>query len=333
MSTESSKLIQAAVLYKLQTLAESTQLLSESVRASSDLAWVGEAGPILVVVPTQFIRSVLSQLPRHGQTLIFCAKGIEASSLQFPVDIARETIDGSAIAVLSGPTFAHEVAVIMQHGLKRMVQDQEDVYYYVTLMNENYAQPGLVEGDEEGILRGMYKFKSVAKDSKLRVQLMGSGTILREVIAAQELLEKDWGIGSDVWSVTSFTELRRDGLDCERAALLNPEGKDLPVPYVTTQLAKTDGPIVVSTDYIKAFGDQIRPFVPKDRTFKVLGTDGFGRSDYRFKLREHFEVDRHFVVLAALRALAEDGKIPFSKASEAIAKYGINPSKANPHHA
>ena len=231
------------------------------------------------------------------------------------------------------PTFAHEVAVIMQHGLKRMVQDQEDVYYYVTLMNENYAQPGLVEGDEDGILRGMYKFKSVAKDSKLRVQLMGSGTILREVIAAQELLEKDWGIGSDVWSVTSFTELRRDGLDCERAALLNPEGKDLPVPYVTTQLAKTDGPIVVSTDYIKAFGDQIRPFVPKDRTFKVLGTDGFGRSDYRFKLREHFEVDRHFVVLAALRALAEDGKIPFSKASEAIAKYGINPSKANPHHA
>ncbi|RSE59496.1 pyruvate dehydrogenase (acetyl-transferring), homodimeric type [Alcaligenes faecalis] len=231
------------------------------------------------------------------------------------------------------PTFAHEVAVIMQHGLKRMVQDQEDVYYYVTLMNENYAQPGLVEGDEEGILRGMYKFKSVAKDSKLRVQLMGSGTILREVIAAQELLEKDWGIGSDVWSVTSFTELRRDGLDCERAALLNPEGKDLPVPYVTTQLAKTDGPIVVSTDYIKAFGDQIRPFVPKDRTFKVLGTDGFGRSDYRFKLREHFEVDRHFVVLAALRALAEDGKIPFSRASEAIAKYGINPSKANPHHA
>ncbi|GHC36276.1 pyruvate dehydrogenase E1 component [Alcaligenes pakistanensis] len=231
------------------------------------------------------------------------------------------------------PTFSHEVAVIMQHGLKRMVQDQEDVYYYVTLMNENYAQPGLVDGDEDGILRGMYKFKSVAKDSKLRVQLMGSGTILREVIAAQDLLEKDWGIGSDVWSVTSFTELRRDGLDCERAALLNPEGKDLPVPYVTTQLQKTDGPIVVSTDYIKAYGDQIRPFVPKDRTYKVLGTDGFGRSDFRFKLREHFEVDRHFVVLAALRALAEEGKIPFSKASEAIAKYGINPSKANPHHA
>ncbi|WP_406611973.1 pyruvate dehydrogenase (acetyl-transferring), homodimeric type [Alcaligenes aquatilis] len=231
------------------------------------------------------------------------------------------------------PTFAHEVAVIMQHGLKRMVQDQEDVYYYITLMNENYAQPGLVEGDEDGILRGMYKFRSVAKDSKLRVQLMGSGTILREVIAAQDLLEKDWGIGSDVWSVTSFTELRRDGLDCERAALLNPEGKDLPVPYVTTQLQNTDGPIVVSTDYIKAFGDQIRPFVPKNRTLKVLGTDGFGRSDYRFKLREHFEVDRHFVVLAALRALAEEGKIPFSKASEAIAKYGINPSKANPQHA
>ncbi|MGE8547841.1 pyruvate dehydrogenase (acetyl-transferring), homodimeric type [Alcaligenes sp. WGS1538] len=231
------------------------------------------------------------------------------------------------------PTFAHEVAVIMQNGLKRMVEDQEDVYYYVTLMNENYPQPGLVEGDEEGILRGMYKFKSAGEGSKLRVQLMGSGTILREVIAAQELLEKDWGIGSDVWSVTSFTELRRDGLDCERTALLNPEGKDLPVPYVTAKLQGTEGPIVVSTDYVKAFGDQIRPFVPKDRTFKVLGTDGFGRSDFRSKLREHFEVNRHFVVLAALRALAEEGKIPFSKASEAIAKYGINPAKANPHHA
>ncbi|MGG4603612.1 pyruvate dehydrogenase (acetyl-transferring), homodimeric type [Paenalcaligenes sp. Me131] len=230
------------------------------------------------------------------------------------------------------PAFAHEVAVIMRDGLRRMVQEQEDVYYYITLMNENYAQPGLKSGDEDGILRGMYKFKSVDA-GKLKVQLMGSGTILREVIAAQELLEKDWGVGSDVWSVTSFTELRREGLDCERYSLLNPADKKAPVPYVTQKLAETDGPIVASTDYIKAFADQIRAFVPEGRTYRVLGTDGYGRSDYRYKLREHFEVDRHFVVLSALRALSDEGKLPREKVLEAIKKYGINPEKANPHHA
>ncbi|HLS43305.1 MAG TPA: pyruvate dehydrogenase (acetyl-transferring), homodimeric type [Paenalcaligenes sp.] len=230
------------------------------------------------------------------------------------------------------PTFAHEVAVIIRDGLRRMVENQEDIYYYITLMNENYSQPGLKTGDEEGILRGMYKFKSVEKGD-LHVQLMGSGTILREVIAAQELLEKDWGIGSDVWSVTSFTELRRDGLDCERHSLLNPEDKNAPVPYVTQQLQDTKGPVVASTDYVKAFADQIRQFVPNDRTYRVLGTDGYGRSDYRYKLREHFEVDRHFVVLSALRALADEGKLPISKVTEAIKKYGINTDKANPHHA
>ena len=230
------------------------------------------------------------------------------------------------------PTFAHEVAIIIRDGLRRMVENQEDVYYYITLMNENYAQPGLKAGDEEGVLRGMYKFKSVGKGD-LRVQLLGSGTILREVIAAQDLLEKDWGIGSDVWSVTSFTELRRDGLDCERHSLLNPEDKKAPVPYVTQQLKDTSGPIVASTDYVKAFADQIRLFVPKDRTYRVLGTDGYGRSDYRYKLREHFEVDRHFVVLSALRALADEGKLPLNKVTEAIKKYGINTNKANPHHA
>ncbi|KDB63121.1 putative pyruvate dehydrogenase (acetyl-transferring), homodimeric type, partial [Bordetella bronchiseptica B18-5 (C3)] len=229
------------------------------------------------------------------------------------------------------PTFAHELAVIIQHGLKRMVEDQENVYYYLTVMNENYPQPGLTAGDEEGIIRGMYKLKSHGK-GKQRVQLMGSGTILREVMAAQELLEADWGVASDIWSVTSFTELRRDGLDAERHNLLHPEGKQQ-VPYVTTQLAKSEGPIIASTDYMKLFADQIRPFVPKDRTYKVLGTDGFGRSDFRYKLREHFEVDRHFVVLASLRALADEGKIPAAKVAEAIKKYGINPNKANPHHA
>jgi pyruvate dehydrogenase E1 component, homodimeric type len=230
------------------------------------------------------------------------------------------------------PTFAHEVAVIIRHGLKRMVEDQENVFYYLTVMNENYPQPGLKPGDEEGIIRGMYKFRSVGK-GKLRVQLLGSGTILREVLAAQELLENDWGIASDAWSVTSFTELRRNGLDCERHNLLHPQDKKPQVPYVTELLSKTEGPIVASTDYMKLFADQIRPFIPKGRTYRVLGTDGFGRSDYRAKLREHFEVDRRFVTIAALKSLADEGAVPASKVAEAIKKYGINPEKANPHYA
>ncbi len=229
------------------------------------------------------------------------------------------------------PTFAHELAVIIQHGMKRMVEDQEDVYYYITVMNENYPQPGLKKGDEEGIIRGMYLHKSVGK-SKKRVQLMGSGSILREAIAAADLLEQDWGIGSDIWSVTSFTELRREGLDCERYNLLHPEKKPK-VPYVTSKLEKTTGPIVATTDYMKLYSDQIRPFIPKGRDFKVLGTDGFGRSDFRYKLREHFEVDRHFVVLSALKALADEGTVEKSVLTQAIKKYGINVDKANPQYA
>ncbi len=232
------------------------------------------------------------------------------------------------------PTYAHELAVIIQNGLERMIQNQENVFYYITVMNENYAHPGLSKGDEEGIIRGMYKLRSAGKaKNKLHVQLMGSGTILREVQAAQDLLEKDWGVSSDLWSVTSFTELRRNGLDCERHRLLNPEDANPPVPYVTQKLQETAGPIVVSTDYVKLFGDQIRPFVPAGRHLSVLGTDGFGRSDFRYRLREHFEIDRHFVVLAALRALADEGAVPAAKVAEAIKKYGIDPNKANPQHA
>jgi pyruvate dehydrogenase E1 component len=230
------------------------------------------------------------------------------------------------------PAFAHEVAVIIRSGLQRMMHDQEDVFFYITVMNENYAQPGLKAGDEEGILKGMYKLQSSAKPAKHHVQLMGSGTILREVLAAQELLEKDWGVTSDVWSVTSFTELRRDGLDAERHNLLHPAEPSREA-YVTRQLKGTQGPIIVSTDYIKAYGDMIRPFVPAGRPLKVLGTDGFGRSDFRSELRKHFEIDRHFVVLAALRSLADEGAIDIKKCAEAIAKYGIDPEKANPHHA
>ncbi|MCL4764335.1 MAG: pyruvate dehydrogenase (acetyl-transferring), homodimeric type, partial [Burkholderiales bacterium] len=230
------------------------------------------------------------------------------------------------------PCFVHEVAVIIHHGLKRMVQDQENVYFYLTLMNENYAHPGLRQGDEEGIVRGGYLLRAGPKKAEHRVQLLGSGTILREVLAAAELLENEWGVAGDVWSITSFTELRREGLDCERWNLLHPADKPRQ-PYVTKLFEKTSGPLVASTDYMKLFADQVRPFVPKGRSYHVLGTDGFGRSDFRYRLREHFEVDRRFVVLAALKSLADEGAIPAKKVSEAIRKYGIDPSKTNPHHA
>ena len=232
------------------------------------------------------------------------------------------------------PSFAHEVAVIMQDGLRRMVQNQENVFYYITLLNENYAMPGLQPGTEQQILKGMYLLKAGQKvpQSGLRVQLLGSGSILRESLFAQEILEKDWQIGADVWSCPSFTELARDGQDVERWNLLHP--LEAPrTPFVTQQLAGYSGPVVASTDYVKAFAEQIRPYIPKGRSYKVLGTDGFGRSDFRSKLREHFEVNRHYIVVAALKSLADEGKLPVTKVAEAIAKYGIKTDKINPLHA
>ncbi len=224
------------------------------------------------------------------------------------------------------PTFGYELAVIIQEGMRRMVQNQEDVYYYITLMNENYSHPEMPKGSETGILKGMYAFsKSKAKGPK--VQLMGSGVILREVIAAAEMLEKDWGVSPDVWSVTSFTELRREGLDAERWNMLNPEKKPR-LSYVAECLSGAEGPVISSTDYMKSFADQIRNFVPQ--RFVSLGTDGYGRSDSREALRSFFEVDRYYVVLAALKALADEGKLPASKAAEAIKKYKIDTSRPNP---
>ncbi|MEI6735295.1 MAG: pyruvate dehydrogenase (acetyl-transferring), homodimeric type, partial [Comamonadaceae bacterium] len=235
------------------------------------------------------------------------------------------------------PTFAHEVGVILHHGLKRMVEGQENVFYYLTLLNENYAMPGLIPGTEEQIIKGMYLCKEGASvqlkgAAAPRVQLLGSGTILRESIAAQELLAADWGVAADVWSCPSFNELARDGQDCERHNLLHPQGAQR-VPFVSRQLEKHSGPVVASTDYMKAYAEQIRSFIPKGRSFKVLGTDGFGRSDFRSKLREHFEVNRHYIVLAALKALSEDGKLPVAKVTEAIRRYAIQADKVNPLHA
>jgi pyruvate dehydrogenase E1 component len=232
------------------------------------------------------------------------------------------------------PTFAHEVGVILHHGLKRMVERQENVYYYLTLLNENYAMPGLQPGTEEQIIKGMYLCKqapALAADAPT-VQLLGSGTILRESFFAQELLEKDWGVAAAVWSCPSFNELTRDGQDADRWNLLHPLEAER-VPFVAQQLAGSTGPVVASTDYMKAYAEQIRPFVPKGRTYKVLGTDGFGRSDFRSKLREHFEINRHYIVVAALKALSEDGTVPVAKVAEAIQKYGIKTDKVNPLYA
>jgi len=226
------------------------------------------------------------------------------------------------------PTFAYELAVIVQDGLRRMLTNQEDVYYYITVMNENYVHPALPAGVEAGILKGMYLFKP-GGGHKLRVQLLGSGTILREVIAAAELLEADWKVSADVWSAPSFNELRRDGLDADRWNMLHPEGAPR-VPYVTQCLAGRDGPVVAATDYVKTFADQIRPFIPGRREYRVLGTDGFGRSDTRDKLRHFFEVNRHWVALAALKALADQGEVKPALVAQAIRKYGLDPNKPNP---
>jgi pyruvate dehydrogenase E1 component len=212
------------------------------------------------------------------------------------------------------PTYAHEVAVIVRDGLRRMYAEQEDVFFYITLMNENYQHPALPDGAEEGILRGMYLLRNAGDGAA--AQLMGSGTILREVEAAAELLESDFGVKANVWSATSFTELRREGMEAERWNMLHP-GEEQRVPYVTQALDGHSGPVVAATDYIRAFPDQIRPYV-SDRSFTTLGADGYGRSDYRKVLRSFFEIDRYHVVLATLRALGDD-----KAAKQAIEKYGI----------
>ena len=227
------------------------------------------------------------------------------------------------------PTFSYEVAVIIQDGLRRMYAEQEDVFYYITVMNENYEHPAMPEGAEADIIKGMYLFKEGqgAKSEARRVQLLGSGTILREVIAAADLLAEDWGIASDIWSVPSFTELRRDAIDAERWNLLHPTEAPRQ-SHVEKCLNGRGGPVVAATDYMRLFADQIRTWVPG--RYRVLGTDGFGRSDYRRKLRHFFEVDRHWVTVAALKSLAEEGAVEPKVVADAILKYGIDCEKPNP---
>jgi pyruvate dehydrogenase E1 component len=225
------------------------------------------------------------------------------------------------------PTFAYEVAVIVQDGLRRMVAEQEDVFYYLTLLNENYEHPAMPEGVQEGIVKGMYRFRQGNASNGPRVQLLGSGSIFREAIAAADLLRQDWGVEADLWSCPSFTELARDGHECARHHLLHPTQPPRTC-HVSSCLADSRGPVIAATDYVRAFAEQIRPFVP--RRYTVLGADGFGRSDTREKLRHFFEVDRHWITVAALSALADEGAVEPAKVAEAIAKYGLDPAKPNP---
>lgn len=225
------------------------------------------------------------------------------------------------------PTYAYELAVIIQNGLYRMYEKMENVFYYITVMNENYVQPDMPQGVEEGIIKGMYILKESKKKSKCHVQLMGCGTILREVIQAAEWLEKDYDVTSDLWSVTSFNELRRDGLAIERSNAMHP-GEKQKQSYVSAQLTGRTGPVIAATDYMRIFADQIRPFVPN--RYVTLGTDGYGRSDTRERLRHFFEVDAKYIVLAALNALCAEGSIEASKVADAIKRYGIDPDKLDP---
>lgn len=273
---------------------------------------------------------------------IWAASDMRARGFLIGATAGRTTLDGEGLQHQDGsslltaaefptcraydPAFGYEMAVVIQHGLKEMYAEQKDVFYYVMAMNERYIQPVMPKGVEEGIIKGMYLYQKGGKGEH-HVQLMGGGAILNEVIAAAELLQKDFNISSDVWSVTSFGELRRDAAEKDRAHMLAPD-KKAQIPYVEQCLKGREGPVVAATDYVRAYPSMIRPYI--SRTFVTLGTDGFGRSDTRARLREFFEVNRFYIVVAALYALSKDGEVPASVVKDAIKKYGIDPGKPNP---
>ncbi|MYM24107.1 pyruvate dehydrogenase (acetyl-transferring), homodimeric type [Duganella sp. FT135W] len=324
------------------------QILQEGINEAGGMSsWIAAATSYStnnrVMIPFYTYYSMFG-MQRIGD-LVWAAADMRARGFLMGGTAGRTTLNGEGLQHEDGhshlfaaavpncmpydPTFGHEVAVIIQDGMRRMVEDQEDVFYYITIMNENYAHPGIKPGQEEGILKGMYLLQEGDKSAKQRVQLIGSGTILRESIFAAELLKNDWNIAADVWSAPSLTLVARDGQDAERWNLVNPS-KEQRVPYVTQLLKDTSGPIVATTDYMRAFAEQIRAFIPKDRTYRVLGTDGFGRSDSRAKLREFFEVNRYYIVVAALKSLSEEGKVDVKVVEQAIAKYNLDPNKPNP---
>jgi pyruvate dehydrogenase E1 component len=324
------------------------QILQEGINEAGGMSsWIAAATSYStnnrVMIPFYTYYSMFG-MQRIGD-LVWAAADMRARGFLMGGTAGRTTLNGEGLQHEDGhshlfaaavpncmpydPTFGHELAVIIQDGMRRMVEEQEDVFYYITIMNENYPHPGIKPGQEEGILKGMYLLQQGDESLKQRVQLIGSGTILRESIFAAELLKNDWNIAADVWSAPSLTLVARDGQDAERWNLVNPT-KEQRVPYVAQLLKDTSGPIVATTDYMRAFAEQIRAFIPKDRTYRVLGTDGFGRSDSRAKLREFFEVNRYYITVAALKSLSEEGKIDASVVEQAVAKYNLNPNKPNP---
>jgi pyruvate dehydrogenase E1 component len=331
--------------------AENGQILQEGINEAGGMAsWIAAATSYStnnrVMVPFYVYYSMFG-FQRIGD-LAWAAGDMQARGFLLGGTSGRTTLNGEGLQHEDGhshilastipncisydPSFAHEVGIILHHGLKRMVEKQDNVYFYITLLNENYPMPGLAPGTEEQIIKGMYLLEPGAAGMSPRVNLLGSGTILRESMAARSLLAQDWGVAANVWSCPSFNELARDGQDCERWNLLHPTAEQR-TPFVAQQLGAHAGPVVASTDYMKNYADQIRAFMPRGRAYKVLGTDGFGRSDFRSKLREHFEINRHYIVVAALKALAEEGSVPVAKVAEAIAKYGIDVDKINPLYA
>jgi len=323
---------------------KSGQILEEGINeAGSMCSWIAAATSYsshgVSTIPFYIYYSMFG-FQRIGD-LAWAAGDMQARGFMIGGTAGRTTLAGEGLQhqdghslIMSGtipncvsydPTFNYEMAVIIHDGMRRMYEAQENVFYYVTAMNENYTHPAMPAGSEEGIIKGMYLFKEGSGSNK--VQLLGSGTILREVIKASELLQSDWGVASDIWSATSFTELSREAQAADRWNRLHPS-EAAKTPYVAEALAGREGPFIAATDYIQSYAEQIRKWVPGN--YEVLGTDGFGRSDTRAQLRKHFEVNSYYVVVAALKALADEGKIPAEKVAEAIAKYGINPEKPTP---
>lgn len=326
--------------------ARDGQILEEGINeAGAFSSWIAAATSYssnkLTMIPFYIYYSMFG-FQRIGD-LAWAAGDMQARGFLLGATAGRTTLAGEGLQHQDGhshlfastipncvaydPTYAYELAVIIQSGLYRMYEKMENIFYYITVMNENYEQPDMPEGVEEGIIKGMYLLKETKKKAKNHIQLMGSGTILREAIKAAQMLEEDYAITSDIWSVTSFNELRRDGLAVERYNALHPEGTQQE-SYVSQQLKHQKGPVLAVTDYMRLYADQIRPFVPQ--RFVTLGTDGYGRSDTRERLRHFFEVDAKFIVLAALNALVAEGTLDKSKVVDAIARYKINPDKLDP---
>ena len=325
---------------------ETGQILEEGINEAGAMsAWLAAATSYSVsdypMVPFYIFYSMFGFQRIHD--LAWAAGDSQARGFLMGATAGRTTLNGEGLQHQDGhshlmattipncisydPTYSYELATIISSGMKRMFEDGENVFYYITTMNENYVHPDMPEGVEDGIVKGLYPLKVSTAKSKKRVQLMSAGTIMREVEAAAEILESDYGVAADIWSITSVNELARDGQKVVRRNMMNP-AEAPQIPYVTQCLAATEGPIIAATDYIRAHTNQIREFMP--RSFTVLGTDGFGRSDTRARLREFFEVDRRYVVLAAMTALADEDAIPRSDLAKVMSDLGIDPSKPDP---